>query len=808
MRLRPLPATALVAALVVPVTLALPVVSAPAAQPHPVRPHVQQWHLNGVDRASLYTASTTSTAAASTAGEVAVLTPELTASDQVQPFRLAGLSWTGEAAPGSTVQVRLHNSSGWGSWEELAISDDTPDPNSVEGRRGRQGTEPILAPGSDGVQVRMDAPGGKAPADVRLQLVDPGSSSADNAPQATQVGSSAQAASSIPPIISRAAWGADESLRNGPPTYMSTVKVGFVHHTASANSYWQKSGWTQADAAKDIRAIYAYDTVGLGWNDIAYNFLVDMAGRIYEGRAGGVDKAVMGAHTGGFNTNSFGVAALGNLDAAAPSAAMVTGIARIMAWKLDLFHRNPNGYESLVSGGYTGTKYPAGTVATIKAISAHRDVVSTACPGRYLYPYMDSIRAQAVAFVGAAVFDPVVSPASGLPGAPTSVTATVPKAQTWTLTVTSLCTQGQARVLTGSVAAGAKLTATWDGRLQDGTAAPPGVYQLLLESAAGTDVARSAVLTYGVTATAGVPATCLPISRLAGPDRYGTSVAIGKVAAPTGTTAVLASGETSHLVDGLVAAPLAKSLGAPLLLSGVDALPAGVSADLAARKVTTVYLVGGLGALGQGVVDGLRALGVPAAGIIRLDGANRYATAARVAAQIGKATDVLLASGDDAHLVDALAAGGPAAATGRPILLTQVGSVPPETAAAISNLGATSVLVVGGEGAVSSASVAGLPGVTRAAGANRYATAAAVATLFAAAVPPTSIVLGSGDPANLVDALAGGSLAQLMLLTQRSQLPTETAAFVKGSAVQNAVILGGVGAVSDAIRTQLDQAAR
>ncbi len=804
MRLRLLPAATLVAALVVPVTLALPVVSAPAAQPHPVAPRVQQWHLSGVDRSSLHVAAAPAPARSD---DVAVLTPALTPADQVQPFRLAGLSWSGPAAPGSHVYVRLHGSGGWGPWEELAVSDDTPDPGSAEGRHGRYGTEPILAPGSDGVQVRMDTPGGTAPADVRLQLVDPGSSPADSAPQATRVGSSAQAASSTPPIITRAAWGADESLRNGPPTYMSTVKVGFVHHTASSNSYWQTSGWTQADAAKDIRAIYAYDTVGLGWNDIAYNFLVDMAGRIYEGRAGGVDKAVMGAHTGGFNTNSFGVAALGNLDSASPSAAMVTGIARIMAWKLDLFHRNPNGYESLVSGGYTGSRYPAGTVATIKAISAHRDVISTACPGRYLYPYMDSIRAQAVAFIGAAVFDPAVSSAAGLPGAATTVTATVPEAQTWTLTVTSLCTQQPVRTLSGSVAAGATLSAAWDGRQTDGTAAPPGRYQLLLQSAAGADVARSAALGYGVTTTVGVPATCLPISRLAGTDRYGTSVAIGKAAAPSGTTAVLASGDPAHLVDGLVAAPLAKSLGAPLLLSAVDGLPAAVKADLAARKVTTVLLVGGVGALGPGVVSDLQALGVPASGITRLDGANRYATAARVAAQIGKATAVLLASGDDAHLVDALAAGGPAAATGRPILLTQAAAVPPETTAALSTLGATSVLVVGGEGAISSASVAGLPGVTRAAGANRYATAAAVATAFAGQVPPASIVLGSGDQANLVDALAGGSLGQLMLLTQRSQLPAETAAFVKANPVQQAVLLGGTGAVSESIRLQLDLAA-
>jgi hypothetical protein len=115
--------------------------------------------------------------------------------------------------------------------------------------------------------------------------------------------------------------------------------------------------------------------------------------------------------------------------------------------------------------------------------------------------------------------------------------------------------------------------------------------------------------------------------------------------------------------------------------------------------------------------------------------------------------------------------------------------------------------VVGGESAISSASVAGLPGVTRAAGATRYATAAAVAAAFAAQVPPSTIVLGSGDQANLVDALAGGSLGRLMLLTQRSQLPPETAAFVKANPVQQAVLLGGTGAVSESIRLQLDLAA-
>ena len=63
-----------------------------------------------------------------------------------------------------------------------------------------------------------------------------------------------------------------------------------------------------------MRSIYAYHTQTRGWGDIGYNFIVDKFGRIFEGRYGGLTSTVIGAHAGGFNTDTFGVSMLGNYD--------------------------------------------------------------------------------------------------------------------------------------------------------------------------------------------------------------------------------------------------------------------------------------------------------------------------------------------------------------------------------------------------------------------------------------------------------------------------------------------------------------
>lgn len=109
-----------------------------------------------------------------------------------------------------------------------------------------------------------------------------------------------------PRIVTRRGWGANENLRERGFVYTKKVKAAFVHHTASGNKY------SCSQVPSLIRGIYRYHVVSSGWRDIGYNFLVDKCGNIYEGRAGGVAKAVKGAHTLGFNTNSMGIAVLGN----------------------------------------------------------------------------------------------------------------------------------------------------------------------------------------------------------------------------------------------------------------------------------------------------------------------------------------------------------------------------------------------------------------------------------------------------------------------------------------------------------------
>ncbi|WP_435056759.1 N-acetylmuramoyl-L-alanine amidase [Streptomyces capoamus] len=195
-----------------------------------------------------------------------------------------------------------------------------------------------------------------------------------------------------PAIVTRRGWGADESLRERGFVYTKTVKAAFVHHTASGNAY------TCAQAPSVIRSIYRYHVKSMGWRDIGYNFLVDKCGTIYEGRAGGVAKAVLGAHTLGFNTNSTGIAVIGTYGSSRPSGSAVTAVARLTAWKLGLHGANPLGKTYLTSGG--GNLYPKGKNVRLNVISGHRDGFATECPGKLLYAKLGAARSSAATYQG------------------------------------------------------------------------------------------------------------------------------------------------------------------------------------------------------------------------------------------------------------------------------------------------------------------------------------------------------------------------------------------------------------------------
>ncbi|MBK0376634.1 N-acetylmuramoyl-L-alanine amidase [Streptomyces sp. RB110-1] len=195
-----------------------------------------------------------------------------------------------------------------------------------------------------------------------------------------------------PGIITRKGWGADEKLRERNFAYTKTVKAAFVHHSATGNNY------TCKQAPSVLRSIYRYHVKSSGWRDFGYNFAVDKCGNIYEGRAGGVSRAVLGAHTLGFNTNTMGIAVLGSYSSTNPPAAAVTAVAKLTAWKLGLFGRNPKGKVTLVSGG--SNKYAKGKKVKMNVISGHRDGFATECPGARLYKKLGTARTSSARLQG------------------------------------------------------------------------------------------------------------------------------------------------------------------------------------------------------------------------------------------------------------------------------------------------------------------------------------------------------------------------------------------------------------------------
>ncbi|MFG2197040.1 peptidoglycan recognition protein [Streptomyces sp. NPDC048639] len=372
----------------------------------------------------------------------------------VNPFSLVGIVWDDATTVfHGRAQVRTKDAGThkWSPWQDIQThNDDVPDPGSPDRASGRArgSSAPLWVGDSVGVQVRAlgeEAAGRSGhsglPGGLRIELVDPGDDPEDEEPAseapkgrntltpeesassavnaefasmgATEItpldkeeteaeaseltGSSGSAAARPyigprPGIVTRAGWGADEKLREREFLYTKTVKAAFVHHSATGNNYTCK----QVPAL--LRSIYRFHVKSSGWRDFGYNFVVDKCGTIYEGRAGGVARPVMGAHTLGFNTDTMGIAVLGTYSKSNPPAAAVSGVAKLTAWKLGLFGANPRGKVTLVSGG--SNKYKKGARVSMNVISGHRDGFVTECPGALLYGKLGSTRSSSAKLQG------------------------------------------------------------------------------------------------------------------------------------------------------------------------------------------------------------------------------------------------------------------------------------------------------------------------------------------------------------------------------------------------------------------------
>ncbi|MCW3038599.1 MAG: hypothetical protein JWM31_504, partial [Solirubrobacterales bacterium] len=245
---------------------------------------------------------------------------------------------------------------------------------------------PVWAGGADELQLRA----ARALHGGRLQLVSAPAAAVPVAHAHVQAASLRQASAGAPPIIPRAAWGAEGVPPRAAPSY-AAVSLAFVHHTVSANTY------AAADSARIVLAIAKYHRDSNGWNDIGYNFLVDRFGQVFEGRAGGIDRAVIGAQAGGWNSQSTGIATIGDFDQAAFPDAALAVLARLIAWKLTLHAVPTSGTVSLVSGGGKENRYPYGRTVVLNRVSGHRDGCTTDCPGAVLYGQLDELRRRVAA---------------------------------------------------------------------------------------------------------------------------------------------------------------------------------------------------------------------------------------------------------------------------------------------------------------------------------------------------------------------------------------------------------------------------
>ena len=484
---------------------------------------------------------------------------------------MVAFTWSGSVEP--TIQIKSRSRGAWGPWQVVNVLHDLPDLGSEE-RGDVTGTDLLWIGDSDGIQIHVT---GGRPKDLTLVLLHPsrerGDTLLDAGTSRRTTSPQARATPTVPrpTIVTRRSWGADESLRDGPPRYNETIKQVHVHHTVSSNTY------AQDDVAGLIRGMYRYHTHNLGWSDLGYNFLVDRFGRIWEGRAGGPARAVRGAHTLGFNDTSTGVSVIGNFELVKPGKAIITAIASIAAWKLDLYGRKADGFVSVTSEG--SDKYSASRVVKLPVIDGHRDTNDTACPGQYLYAVLPVIRTRTQA-----VIDRYRTPSS-----PIAVT--------------------RPATLSGTPALGQRLL------VEPGAYTPTDATRTYARARDGADIAGATGPSYTCTA-ADVGAVLTAGLRLSSPGREPVSQVVTaprRVSGPSTVTVRTRGGRKGYATVHVQVSPP----------SGASAKATGKVRVMINNRVRTVLLVDGAGTArygrGRGFKPGRYAVNVvyPGNGIVR-----------------------------------------------------------------------------------------------------------------------------------------------------------------------------------------------
>ena len=295
------------------------------------------------------------------------------------PFRAFGMRWEGvEPAPLQPgISVRFsRDGETWTGWMLPSIDSDSCDREASDSHFALVFFDVPQAE----VEYAVSEPWFASGVRLSLEFIDPGEGAQPL--RAVDPARSLAAESgplARPSVVSRTEWGCPDgqSSSSWAPQYTNVSHL-IVHHTATAGA--------SSDWPAQVRSIWTVHTYTREWGDIGYNYLIDPLGVIYEGRSGGDD--VIGAHFSCANSNTMGVALLGEFGAAAPALEAQDSLVRLLAWKARQRGIDPLG----------ASEHPP-TQLVLDNISGHRDgndspttCTTTSCPGDQLQSLLPEIR--------------------------------------------------------------------------------------------------------------------------------------------------------------------------------------------------------------------------------------------------------------------------------------------------------------------------------------------------------------------------------------------------------------------------------
>ncbi|MDQ4065143.1 MAG: N-acetylmuramoyl-L-alanine amidase [Actinomycetota bacterium] len=307
-------------------------------------------------------------------------------------------SWWGDEGTG--VLYRVLDASGWSEWRRA------PQAHDME-HDGHHYSAVISVGRVHAVEHQALRPAGSRMGTVELSYLN----TSDGPTRTVRVPAVANAAAEVPVVVTRAEWGADESIRKKSgscqPAFYPLQQL-LVHHTAGRNF--------DPDPYGTMRAIAWYHTVQRGWCDIGYNFVIGPEGTVFEGRwaraygpwevhsAENPEREVVsGAHASSYNSGSLGVSMMGNYDQVPLPIEARASLVNLLAWVADRHDLDP-----LMRYKYVNPV--TGASRWLPRIAGHRTVGSTACPGDFLK--LKQIRQEVALTIGDGKVMPSLSLAS------------------------------------------------------------------------------------------------------------------------------------------------------------------------------------------------------------------------------------------------------------------------------------------------------------------------------------------------------------------------------------------------------------